>query len=443
MSLSMRGGEQPFWDVPPASDQPGRHRVGRTRAVSHRDVFAVREFRVLWAAQVTSYLGDQIAQVAIAVLVYARTGSALLTALTYALTYLPAIAGRPLLAGVADAFPRRRAMIALDLVRAGLLEVMALPGVPLPWVCALLFIAVMLGPPFAAARSSLLGQVLPRDRLALGSAVGNITFQGSQVAGFLMGGLLVATVGAYRSLALDALSFCLSASCIAYWVSPRSLPARGPQAISPLAPPPRGSPSLGLIFGCPPLRSLVLFGWLAGFAVVPEGLAAPYAHMLRGGPVTVGLLMTAMPAGMVAAAAVIGRLARPDEQMRMVGWLAMLSCGPLIACLLRPPLWLLVPLLGVAGAGGAYQFAVARAFVRALPPAHRASAFGTAQSGLLAAQGLGIVLAGAMAERISPPVVVAVAGLLGMTAAAALASEWPRHRAALAARPPAPSAPKG
>ena len=54
-----------------------------------------------------SYAGDQFAQVAIAILVYGRTHSAFLTALAYALTYLPPIAGGPLLSGLADLFPRR------------------------------------------------------------------------------------------------------------------------------------------------------------------------------------------------------------------------------------------------------------------------------------------------------------------------------------------------
>ena len=52
-----------------------------------------------------SHVGDQFAQVAIAILVYGRTHSAFLTALAYALTYLPPIAGGPLLSGLADLFP--------------------------------------------------------------------------------------------------------------------------------------------------------------------------------------------------------------------------------------------------------------------------------------------------------------------------------------------------
>jgi MFS family permease len=439
MSITMRGAEQPFLDLPPVSE-PGRHRTARRRAASYRAVFAIREFRTLWWAQLVSYLGDQIAQVAIAVLVYARTGSPLLTALAYALTYLPPILGGPLLAALTDAFPRRQVMITLDLARGGLVELMALPGMPLAGTCALLCATVLLGAPFSAARSALLPQILPRDRLALGSALGNMTFQTSQVAGFLAGGILVATLGAYRSLALDALSFCLSAALITGWVRPR--PYSGEAPARPLLH--TITRDVLLIFRRPAARTLVLFGWLAGFAIVPEGLAAPYARTLGGGPLTAGLLMCAMPAGTAAGALIIGRLSRPDERLRMIGMLAMLSCAPLTAGLLRPPLPVLLALLALAGAGGAYQLAAARAFVTALPNGQRGRAFGAAQSGLLTAQGLGILLAGAAAQWISPPAVVAVAGLLGMVAAAVLAAEWARHRGLLAGpagerRVPAPA----
>jgi len=82
--------------VSAAEPQHGRHRRAPEKQASYREVFAIREFRGLWFAQVISYAGDQFAQVAIAILVYRRTGSPLLTALAYALTYLPPIAGGPL-----------------------------------------------------------------------------------------------------------------------------------------------------------------------------------------------------------------------------------------------------------------------------------------------------------------------------------------------------------
>ena len=70
---------------------PGRHRRAAERQATYGEVIAVREFRALWGAQGLSLLGDQLAQVALAVLVYDRTHSALATAAVYALTYLPSI----------------------------------------------------------------------------------------------------------------------------------------------------------------------------------------------------------------------------------------------------------------------------------------------------------------------------------------------------------------
>lgn len=54
---------------------------------------------MLWLAEVLSLLGDQLARVALSVLVFDRTGSALLTGLVYGLSFLPALVAGPLLGG--------------------------------------------------------------------------------------------------------------------------------------------------------------------------------------------------------------------------------------------------------------------------------------------------------------------------------------------------------
>ena len=419
--------------APPAFPEAGARIAGRpapaTRAQSaaYRDVFAVSEFRALWSAQALSCAGDQFAQVAIAFVVYARTGSAFLTAAAYALTYLPPVLGGPALSGLADLFPRQQLMITLDLIRAGLVALMAVRGLPFAGVGVLFFGTVLLGTPSSSARSALLPEVLPGDRYSLGSVIGSHTAQLSQIAGFLAGGGLIAAFGPYRALALDSLSFSLSAGILAWGVRPRP------------APPSTGHPSpweitwdgTVAVFGSPVLRTLVLFGWLAGFTVVPEALAAPYAHALGGGAPTIGVLMAAMPAGTVIGGFVIGRLLRPSDRMRPMGWLAMLSCAPLLFSLAHPPLAVLILLWVLAGAGGAYQLVAAAAFVTALPAARRVRAFAVAQTGLLASQGLGILTGGAVAQRIGPAKAVALAGLLGLLAAAALATDWTRRHTEL------------
>jgi MFS family permease len=179
------------------------------------------------------------------------------------------------------------------------------------------------------------------------------------------------------------------------------------------------------------LLMLLLFGWLAGFYIVPEGLAVPYARSLHGSTLTVGLLMAAMPLGMVMGAFLLGRVAAPSARIRMMGWLAVLSCAPLIGSAWSPPLWAVLLLWAFAGAGGAFQLAAAAAFVQALSASTRATAFGLAQSGLYAVQGLGILAGGAIAELIGAPLAVGLAGLVGLTAATMLAMSWTQMRGRL------------
>jgi MFS family permease len=406
----------------PEAAPSGRHRRAPERHSSYREVFAIAEFRALWTAQVLSFAGDQFAQVAIAILVYRRTHSAFLTALAYALTYLPPIAGGPLLSRLADLFPRRRVMIACDVLRIGTVGLMAMPGMPFAALCTLLFCTVLAGAPFSSARAALLPDVLPGDAFMLGSAVGNISFQASQILGFVAGAAVVAVVDPYRTLGLDAVTFGVSALIIAVWVKARPLPRRE-EAVRPSLWA-VSADGIRIVFGNRKLRTLLLFGWLAGFYIVPEGLAAPYAHSLHGSTLTVGLLMAAMPFGVVVGGALLGRFAAPSARMRMMGWLAALSCLPLIGSAWDPPLQVILLLWALAGAGGAYQLVAAATFVQALQPASRARAFGLAQSGLYAVQGLGVLAGGAVAQAIGPPLAVGLAGLIGLTAAAMLAATW-------------------
>jgi hypothetical protein len=65
----------------------------RAERATFRQVFAVPEFRALWSAQMLSVVGDQLARVALTWLVYDRTRSALLAAVTFVASIVPAFAG--------------------------------------------------------------------------------------------------------------------------------------------------------------------------------------------------------------------------------------------------------------------------------------------------------------------------------------------------------------
>lgn len=404
----------------------GRHRRPFDRQVTYHEVFGVGEFRSIWLAQTLSYIGDQLAQIALAVLVYNNTHSALRTAVAYALTYLPSIMGGPVLSVLADLIPRRRVMIVCDVARMGIVALMTLHQMPFSALCFLIFWTVLLGAPFTAARAALLSEVLPGDMYVVGSAINNITHQLTQMLGFLVGGAVIYAVGTHQALAVDAATFAISAVILVTGVRPRPAPRREG----------RKRPSLWtitrdgarLVFRDRTLRPLVCFAWLCGFYVIPEGLAAPYAKTFGAGPVFVGLLMSAMPCGMVLGSLAYSRFVRPDNRLRFMGWMAMLSCAPLLGAGLRPPLWVVIVLLGISGVGSAYQLAANAAYVAAVPPDGRGQAFGLAQSGILASQGIGILIGGALTQVLGPEPVIALAGIAGLSAATMLAMSWTRIR---------------
>ncbi|MEO7260011.1 MAG: MFS transporter [Jatrophihabitantaceae bacterium] len=372
------------------------------------DVLRVSEFRVLWLSDAQSMAGDQLARVALSLLVFERTSSALLTALTYSLTFLPALIGGALLSGLADRLPRRQVMIAADLIRAVLIGVMAIPGTPLWLVCILLVFVVLAGSPFSAAESALLPEILTGEAFVVGTGLRTITNQLAQLAGFAFGGLAVAAIGARASLGIDAVTFGLSALFIGFGVRRRPAPTGGADA----EPSYLASVALGakLVAKDPKLRTLLGFAWLLGLYVVPEGVAPPYARSLGVGAAGVGLLMAAGPAGTALGTYLFLRFVPGTSRPRWMPPLAIAGGLPLVACWLHPGIAVSIALWGLSGLATAYQIQVVTEYVRAVPDHRRAQAIGVAASGLLAAQGIGILFGGIVASRFGAASAVGLAG---------------------------------
>ena len=380
---------------------------------TYRSLFSERQFTALFIAQAISLTGDQLARVAIATLVFTETGSAFLTALIYAVTYLPWLVGGPLLGGLADRLPRRAVMVTCQLTSAVLVALMAVPGMPLIALASLLFVVILAESPFLSARASLLVDVLPDDRYVLASAMNQLTIQAAQVVGFAAGGALIRLIGPRDALLVNALSFLVSAALVRFGVRVHGVIASVQLGNSWE----RMKTGAKVVFGDPRLRGLVLLGWLATFWVVPEGLAAPYA---KGDSTAIGLLLASQPIGSVVGGVVLSRLVRPATRLEVMGWLAVMSCLPLVFFFTTPPLPLAVGLLVISGIGTTYNLPANAAFMQALPAERRGQAFGLVSAGLVAGQGISIALAGACAELTSPGVVIGVAGVLGVAAALSL-----------------------
>ena len=386
-----------------------------------RDVLAIREFRALWLAELLSVAGDQLARIGLALLVYRHTGSAGWTALTYALTFLPALVGGVLLSPLADRFPRRELMAGVDVARAVVAGAMAIPGLPLPVLLVLVFVLTLGGAPFKAAQQALLPTVLEGDRYVTGLSLRTVTNQFAQVGGFLGGGALLVALDPHVMLGLNAATFAVAAVLVVTGVRHRPVPS-APESRE------RSTGTARLIWQDHRLRALIALSWTIGIFTIPEGLAAPYADTLGVAAVGVGLLMAADPAGSIVGAWLVPKLPR-DRRPALTTWLAVAAGVPLVLCFFQPPLVLVVLLWAISGAcATAYLILAQAAFVVGVPDHRRGAAAGLAGAGVLSSQGVAVLAGGVLADATDPVLAVATGGVAGVALTGLSGASWLRAR---------------
>ncbi|MGD1225061.1 MFS transporter [Streptomyces krungchingensis] len=390
-------------------------------------VFAVREFRAVFAAHALSLLGLVVSEIALSVLVYDLTGSPLLSSLTFALGFLPYLVGGTLLAGVADRFPARRVLVVCDLLCAGCVAVMVTPGAPTAVLLAMRCALAVVSPVFQGTRTATLADVLgDGDLFVLGRSLLRIVSQSALLAGFAAGGLLLTVVTPRHALVVTVCTFLASAALLR--LGTRRRPARARQSGALVRDSLRGT---RLVLADRRVRALLLLFWVPPmFAVAPEALAAPYADGLGAGPAGLGLLMCALPVGTIAGELYAGARLRPATRTRLALPLVCVTLLPYLGYALRPGLgWSLVLLL-LAGAGSAYTLGLDQWFVRAVPEGLRGRAMTLNTAGLMTVQGLGMALAGVAAEFAGVRAAVAGAGVLGIVCCVLLAVEARRAESA-------------
>jgi MFS family permease len=365
---------------------------------SYRSVFAVAEFRVLWLSYVLSAGGDRLALVAMTLLVYARTKSPFLAAVTFASGFVPYLIGGLFLSGLADRLPRRTVMVACDAARALLVGAMLVPRLSLGVLIALLYLVTVLQPPFDAARSAIVRDMMDAPRYPLAMAVLQSTSRTVMVAGAALGGLLVALFGARPALAADGFTFVASGLLILFGVRARAAaaPAGGAGGESPLA---QLAGGVRLVFGDPALRTLIGLAWLAAFFSQLGAAVASPIFIKKIGPLT---------------------------RLKWMGPMTVLTCGILAVTILRPNLEISMAIFALSNTFAMYQIAANTAFVERIPNERRAQAFGLANAGLIVGQGVAFAIAGAAAEVVPPSTVVALSGGLGALIACGLALRWRR-----------------
>jgi Major Facilitator Superfamily len=388
-----------------------------------RSVFAVGEFRVLFAGLSLFALGFELEILGLSVLVYARTGSTVWAAAAFSAGFLPQAAGGAFLTSLADRLPPRLVITAGLVTRAGPgLAIGLLPGLPVLVMLAIVALAAVIMPVFLAGFSGLLPDVLDGDRYVLGRSVFTITASATQVLGLGIGGAILAALPA-RWLVLSAGCALIAAAVVArFGLRARPSRARHAKARGGLREVVRATITGNAeLLRIPAVRGLLLAQWFPAWCCTgAEALVVPYAEALGQPASTAGPLLAAVPCGMLVGDVVVGRFCRPAARPRLAFPLALLVGVPLLALGLRPPLLLAAAALIAAGVGCAYPLGLQQAFLDSVPARIRGQGFGLNTTGLMGGQGLLPSAFGGIAAVVGPAAAIAVAGGVCVLAVAGL-----------------------
>ena len=392
--------------------------------VGYAAPFANREFRGLTIAQVISECGDQVARIALAVLVFNDLHSIFYTALTYAVGYLPLVVGGTLLSPLVDRLPRRQLMLICHAARAVLVGLIALPGVPIAVALLLLAGVSLFEAPFSAARAADIRDLLPDGpTYAAGVSLGRALQQVDQAVGFFLGGLVLAFVHPRGALLIDAAGFVVA--YLVVLVTVRQRPRAATSGTKGLWGDLRSG--LDAVFTDSARRALVMIVWLYGLCMIlPEGIAVTYAHQRGGGAISAGALTAAPAAGLVLGAVALTRWVPARRQVDLMRILAIGAALTLTLTAARPPLAVTVALWLASGACQAFFIPAVATFNLSVDSEHRGRAIAIAGAGLALVQGVALAGGGALASVIGATAAVAWFAVAGLVGLAFLNAWWPR-----------------
>ncbi|MGI5167275.1 MFS transporter [Spirillospora sp. CA-253888] len=377
---------------------------------TYRELFRTPEFTPLFAACLAQVATTTVSGLALGTLVFAATRSPLLAALSMFGTSFAQVVGAMTLLSAADRLPPRAAMTGLALVAAAGTAVLAVPGLPVAGMFAVLLGMGLAGSVGGGVRYGLLSEILPRDGYLLGRSVLNMAAGGMQIAGFGAGGVLVAVLSPRGTLLAAAAVGLLGAAAAWFGLSGRPPRAQGRPSVAETW---RGNARL---WSSRPRRAVYLVLWVPnGLIVGCEALFVPYS------PAHAGLLLMLAAVGMLAGDVVTGRFVPPAWRTRLNVPMLLLLASPYLLFALRPGVPVAAALVLLASVGyGASLLAQDR--LMALTPDHlHGQALGLHTAGMMTMQGVGATVAGAVAERTSPATAMTVMAAVSVAVTLSLA----------------------
>jgi MFS family permease len=323
-------------------------------AFGTRALLRLRDFRLLFAAQAISDVGDGLTYLSLFLLVNQLTHSAAALAVMSIAIALPAMTLGLFAGAYADRLDRRRIMLVSDTLRGLLVLGFVVLGTVerLPILYALAFVQASIGTFFTPARGALIPRVVPEEGLLAANSLGQVSRVIATVVGTGLAGLMVGVTGQFwPAFVVDAATFFASVALVLRVDRSVGVVVHAADADG------SGGVVASVVEGLRAMvHSPVLLGTLTGAAVAMLGLGGvnvlfiPFLiNELGASPVWAGPLEAAQTLSMVLAGAVVAGLASRIAPTRILSG-ALVGVAVVVGALaFVPNIWVLMAALFAVG----------------------------------------------------------------------------------------------
>jgi MFS family permease len=358
---------------------------------TYRDVFGVAEFTPLFVATSLRNVAATMSGLALGSLVYARTGSALLSALSMFGASFAQVIGAATLLSLADRVRPRTALVTIGVLFTLATLALTIPAAPVWLLLAIVLAYGLVNAAGSGIQWGLVNEILPEGAYILGRSMFNMSVGVMQIVGFATGGALVALASARGALLIAAGLYLTSAAVIRAGLTDRAPRASGRASIRQTW---AGNVRL---WSSPDRRDAYLAMWVPnGLIVGCEALFVPFA------PRSAGVLFVAAAVGMLAGDTALGRFVPARWRGRLISPLRLLLAVPYLLFAVHPPMPLAALAVAVASFGYGASLLLQDRLIALTPQDIRGQALGLNSSGMLTMQAVGATIAGVIAEHVSP-----------------------------------------
>jgi MFS family permease len=390
-----------------------------------------RDYRFFFAGQLTSLVGTWMQTVAQSWLVYRLTGSAALLGVVGFASQFPVLILAPIGGAVADTYPRRRLMLAIQ--TSAMLLAFPLAALTLLnriQVWHIVVLAVLLGVVNAfdiPVRQSFIAEMVEREDLINAIALNSSMVNGARVIGPAIAGILVSAVGEGWCFLINGLSYLAVIIGLLFITTGRHAPhehhVSHTQTIL---------EGFRFVLNTRPVRALLVLLGVVSFMGMPYSVLMPIFadHILNGGASGLGILM-----GFSGLGALMGAITLASRQSVWgLGNWVMLACGgfgvSLILFSMSRLFWLSTLLLLPVGFGLMVQLASSNTLIQSMVPDRlRGRVMAVYSMMLMGMAPFGALFAGVLANRAGAPITVATGGAVCIAGALVFRSQLPQLRA--------------